>query len=292
MGSYSSSFVREGAVELRTTGTHPSKPNWITSHATVTELTIPEVERLWCRFQQLGCNEDGVLEVEVLKRPPASSDVFARNILDSFVGTDNRLIEFRTFLNAMKWAEQSDIYDKVRAVFNLLNRGEPVPKNVLQAVLRKTYTDDSEQEIERLTNVIMDQVDISKQGVMTADDFYQWVCETPKEIVTEILSFHIVPQELSPDASTGNPSIPTDSLLEQVAEKVYTRDWHLLLNQLGFTTADLQPFKQQFKSDVRRQVFEVLKAWRSKHAASATMDELGTALQQAGMTDIALKFFH
>lgn len=42
-------------------------------------VAIVEVDRLWLRFQQLGCNEDGVLELEVLDRPPASNNIFAKH---------------------------------------------------------------------------------------------------------------------------------------------------------------------------------------------------------------------
>jgi len=43
-------------------------------------VAIVEVDRLWIRFQQLGCNANGVLDREVLRRPPASSDIFAKNV--------------------------------------------------------------------------------------------------------------------------------------------------------------------------------------------------------------------
>ena len=43
-------------------------------------VSVVEVERLWQRFQQLGCNADGVLEMGALNRPPASTDIFAKNV--------------------------------------------------------------------------------------------------------------------------------------------------------------------------------------------------------------------
>lgn len=48
-------------------------------------MAIVEVDRLWLRFQQLGCNEDGVLELEVLERPPASNNVFAKHASISII---------------------------------------------------------------------------------------------------------------------------------------------------------------------------------------------------------------
>lgn len=41
--------------------TNPGQKDWITVHAELTGLSIVEVERLWTRFQQLGCNEEGII---------------------------------------------------------------------------------------------------------------------------------------------------------------------------------------------------------------------------------------
>ena len=43
-------------------------------------VAIVEVERLWHRFQQLGCTEEGELRPDVLDRPPASTDIFVKNV--------------------------------------------------------------------------------------------------------------------------------------------------------------------------------------------------------------------
>jgi len=56
-----------------------------TTNFTIVSVAIVEVERLWYRFQQLGCNEDGVLKSDVLTKPPASTDVFAKNVSSHFV---------------------------------------------------------------------------------------------------------------------------------------------------------------------------------------------------------------
>jgi len=44
-------------------------------------VAVVEVDRQWLRFQQLGCNEDGVLELEVLDRPPATNNTFAKQVM-------------------------------------------------------------------------------------------------------------------------------------------------------------------------------------------------------------------
>ena len=43
-------------------------------------VAIVEIERLWYRFKMLGCNDDGILTSEVLQRPPASEDIFVKNV--------------------------------------------------------------------------------------------------------------------------------------------------------------------------------------------------------------------
>ncbi len=41
-------------------------------------VTVVEVERLWLRFQQLGCNEQGLLTLDAITRPPISNDIFIK----------------------------------------------------------------------------------------------------------------------------------------------------------------------------------------------------------------------
>ena len=43
-------------------------------------VSIAEVERLWVRFQQMGCNDDGDLTEETIKKSSYSGDVFMRNV--------------------------------------------------------------------------------------------------------------------------------------------------------------------------------------------------------------------
>ena len=43
-------------------------------------VAIVEIERLWYRFKMLGCNDDGILTSDVLQRPPASEDIFVKNV--------------------------------------------------------------------------------------------------------------------------------------------------------------------------------------------------------------------
>ena len=44
-------------------------------------VAIVEVERLWFRFQQLGCNEEGILTAEIFRDPVIAQDVFMKNVI-------------------------------------------------------------------------------------------------------------------------------------------------------------------------------------------------------------------
>ena len=43
-------------------------------------VAIVEVERLWLRFQQLGCNSDGVLQAADVNKSTITKDIFAKNV--------------------------------------------------------------------------------------------------------------------------------------------------------------------------------------------------------------------
>lgn len=43
-------------------------------------VSIAETERLWLRFQQLGCNEDGEITETIAAKLAIQNDAFARNV--------------------------------------------------------------------------------------------------------------------------------------------------------------------------------------------------------------------
>lgn len=43
-------------------------------------MAVVEVERLWMRFQQLGCTENGVLPRQAIERPGLKDDLLATNV--------------------------------------------------------------------------------------------------------------------------------------------------------------------------------------------------------------------
>lgn len=50
--------------------TSTSQKDWITKHAELAELSIVETERLWNRFQQLGCDEAGMIHSSHISTEP------------------------------------------------------------------------------------------------------------------------------------------------------------------------------------------------------------------------------
>ncbi len=49
--------------------------------------------------------------------------------------------------------------------------------------------------------------------------------------------------------------IPTDGLLQQIADRAHRRDWHLLANKLHFTSSDISSFQNKHPRDAKEQVF-------------------------------------
>ena len=43
-------------------------------------VSIAEVERLWMRFQQIGCNHDGILTPEAVTKSALPNDMLTKNV--------------------------------------------------------------------------------------------------------------------------------------------------------------------------------------------------------------------
>lgn len=304
MGAYASGFAGDREQTLSSI-THPSRADWITAHAVATDLAVVEVDRLWLRFQQLGCNEDGVLELEVLDRPPASNNIFAKQILSSFVGRhgDREVITFETFLNALKWAEMTQEIDKIKAIFNLIHNGQPITKDILYKVLKRAYPDDTEESVRKLRDTMLHEMDDKQQGFITQFQFVQWVKKLPEDKVTSLLEFHIVPPEITQEAhrlfsrraeeqglgsSVPSRYVLSDAILEKIANKVQNKDWHLLSNKLHFTGQELEMFQRKTPYSVKDQVWDMLKAWKQREGSTyANPAVLYRALQECDMHEAA-----
>ncbi|KAK7113198.1 uncharacterized protein [Littorina saxatilis] len=321
MGVYSSSFVVTPQSSNAVSGySHPSKANWITAHAISTELSIAEVERLWLRFQQMGCNADGVLKPEAINTPALSSDVFMKNIMKYFKNPDGT-ITFETFLRALKWCETQDLRQKARGIFQMLNNGNPIPKDLFGKIMSRVYPNDRPEEVKRVTESFFKTVDKRNRGQLEENDFVETVMSLPTDSATSILNFHILPETMRenvhrelPEFSnrqsnvggyTPNPypspasmrppsmdqmgaQVPPDVVLREIAEKVHRRDWDMLANSLGFLSEDVENYRLQNPSSGSQQVLEMLKDWKMREGRQAQSHVLERALRDNGMTDASL----
>lgn len=313
MGVYSSAFaVDPQSSSAVSSYSHPSKANWITSHAIVTELSIAEVERLWLRFQQMGCNADGILTPDVINSPALSSDVFVKNILKYFKN-QNGLISFETFLKALKWCETQELREKARGIFQMLNNGNPIPKDLFEKIMSRVYPNYSQDEVKRVSEMFFKMVDKRKRGQLEENDFVQAVLGLPSDPLNNILNFHILPETMrekvhqslpefssrqaNPGGNTSyryNPTpgyegqIPSDGILREIAEKIHRKDWDLLANSLGFLASDVENYRLENPASSQQQVFAMLKDWRAKEGRQAQSHILERALRNNGMTEASL----
>ncbi|XP_059141601.1 ankyrin-3-like isoform X2 [Physella acuta] len=304
MGVYSSSFVIEPSSELAVCGfSHPSKANWVTAHAIATELSIAEVERLWLRFQQMGANKDGFLTQETLASSKLNSDVFIKNILKYFKSSDGK-ISFESFLRALKWSESQELEVKAKAIFQMLNSGNPIPRDIFQKILSKVYSTESEYEIYRITDILYNSLDSSKKGLIDEKDFVKAVLGLPRPKAQNILSFHILSDhmrdnvhknlpEFSSQAAFYTPSpqvsqIPSDNILREVAEKIHRKDWELVANRLSFFSEDIEHIKINNPNSSFNQAYRMLLDWKHREGENAKGSVLEKILRNAGMIEASL----
>uniref|UniRef100_A0A0B6ZKR0 Death domain-containing protein n=1 Tax=Arion vulgaris TaxID=1028688 RepID=A0A0B6ZKR0_9EUPU len=305
MGVYSSSFVIEPESEVAVSGfSHPSKPSWITAHAISTELSIAEVERLWLRFQQMGANQDGILTQEVLVSPKLSADVFTKNILKNFKSSDGN-ISFETFLRALKWCESQEMQAKIKAIFQMLNNGNPIPKDIFQKILQRLYPGDSDEQIKRTSNIFFKTVDKSNKGLLDENSFLRAVLDLPRAKTQNILNFHILPEQMRETVHRSLPEfssqadfyhsptpytsqVPSDIILKEVAEKIHRKDWDLVANRLGFFSDDIQSIRSNNPDNTYTQALQMLMNWKTREGDNARASTLEKILRNAGMIEASL----
>lgn len=318
MGQYASVFIVPSAKAINKV-THPSKANWITAHAIAAELSIAEVERLWIRFQQLGCNKDGELTDEAIRKSEFNSDVFMRNILRKYMDGTTKKITFENFLRALKWCEQAPIEDKVRAIFHMINNGNPVNPDLMVKILERVYPDDKGEPIQRIVTLFFQVMDKDQTGQIEEQGFVDGVKRIPGGTLEHVLGFQILPDEMKdrlhknlqefrsdsvarntatqPGGPARTPArltprrgkqIPSDTALREVAEKIWKKDWARVANKLGFFSQDVEEFRNASPNNPQHQVFKMLKEWRLRDGEEAYAEILEQALLDCGMTDAAI----
>ncbi|XP_005108101.2 ankyrin-3 [Aplysia californica] len=304
MGVYSSSFVVDPKSDVAVSGfSHPSKPNWITAHAVSTELSIAEVDRLWLRFRQMGANQDGVLTSEILSSPKLTGDVFVKNILKYFKGPDGH-VSFESFLKALKWCEGQEIQVKARAIFQMMNNGNPIPRDMFQKILTRIYPNETEAEIKRITDIFFKAVDTNRKGQIDETSFSHAVLGLPRANTQNILNFHILPEKMRENvhqslpefssqagfvsASPFESQMPSDTILKEVAEKIHRKDWDLVANRLGFFADDIDSIRANNPNSTFKQAQQMLLDWKMREGDNAKASTLERILRTTGMVEASL----
>ncbi|XP_064605860.1 uncharacterized protein LOC135470715 isoform X2 [Liolophura sinensis] len=270
-------------------------------------VAIPEVERLWQRFQQLGCDQNGVLSLTEPLPPHIEEDAFVRNILKSMKSQGGH-VSFQSFLMALKWIECESVEKKMRATFHLLNNGDPLDRSLLAKILKRVYPEDSDATISRLADVFLREMDTSRRGYISEDEFIDWVKKMPQETITQLMDFHILPYDISHQASEqlsefrdskhsnsrlgpsspSNRVIPPDKVLAQVSERICQRDWVLVGNKLGLQQKSMDEIISRFAGERQQQAYHMLLEWKRQYGELAYTSTLDKVLRSSSMTDVAL----
>ncbi|KAL4240729.1 hypothetical protein ACF0H5_001517 [Mactra antiquata] len=314
MGQFASLFIvpKDKAINKVT---NPGKPNWITAHAIAAELSIAEVERLWIRFQQLGCNRDGDLTEDAMKKSDYNGDIFMRNILRKYIPSDgSKKITFETYLRALKWCEQATLDDKIKAIFFMINNGQPINPDLLVKILERVYPQDKKESLQRIAEIFFQIMDPKGKGQIDEAGFKTGVRRLPQQTLETMLGFDILPnemkerlhknlQEFRSESAIANdqPSQhnarmtpargkqpPPDMALREVSEKIWKKDWVRVANKLGFFAQDVEEIQKAYPNNPQHQVYQMLKQWRERDGSEAQAVVLEQALLDCGMTDAAI----
>ncbi|PAA80817.1 hypothetical protein BOX15_Mlig001396g1 [Macrostomum lignano] len=328
MGNQIALITKSGSIQVGERS-NPSRADWITEHAVATGLSVVEVERLWLRFQQLGCTSEGLITNDVLrKRSIYSEDTFLRKFI-GYLRDDFRSdgkVTFQNFCNAMYWIEKATARDKLNAIFNYLNNGNPLDKDTVRQILPKIIENDSEQGYDRLADILMEQLAGSgtegggvnaAESYISQDSFVQYCLDSiPKSRLEALLAFNVIPRHVSDqarqeleraeadggrrqptqaaaapeaqvDAAEAVYTVPTDAQLAVVAQRASRRDYRLLGNKLGFYESDMNQIENLYRGDRFQQLYHMLIEWRKREGKAAYVITLQKVLQECLMPDIA-----
>lgn len=298
MGQYASNFTVPDKDAV-TKHTNPKKANWITVHAVSSELSIAEVERLWYRFQQLGCNENGEIPEADLQSLPIQDDAFSRNILKKFMV--NKKVTFENFVRGLKWCELSSVEEKVRGLFRMLYNSQPIPKAIFTKILERVYSQPQDkQNIGKTCDTIYKLMDPKNSGQIQEDGFVAGCMSLEEDMLESILDFQILPNymkeklhqnlpEFSSQTSQRTPGgdIPSDETLEDISARIYNKDLERLANKLGLVKDDIDEIRDIY-NERQEQAYQMLKKWKQREGPEAYSSVLEKALRSCGMGDAAM----
>ncbi|XP_072039297.1 uncharacterized protein [Amphiura filiformis] len=285
MGTVASNFPGDDGTILADI-IKPADDEWILKHAKECNVPEADVKALWVQFQELGCNENGLLQ----KDSVTNGDAMALKIFKEFPANINGEVAFQTFCNASRWYKNADTEARVRVAFCTLNSGQPLDQTILNEILAEVYQDSSQEVVERLGRVFMEQVDTKKQGFIDEDQFVNWIKNMPQDIIEATMDFNPTSEsdQKTNEESTSDVTV-TDNQLQVIANEASQQDWALLANKLGFTLEDVAEVSKKFPDKPQDQLHDILKQWQKAEAESATMSALEDILRDAGMTKVIEK---
>ncbi|XP_044135623.1 uncharacterized protein LOC122927648 [Bufo gargarizans] len=298
MGAYASKFHESGGTILLES-TDPSQSNWITAHAEICKMSIPEVQRCWSRFLMLDPDHNG----NVKRSTFWTKDELVKKLCQQIPIVNDEVITFQAYCSAVSWLSSAPQDSKIRGFFQTLT-SSTMTKESLKVLLSNLYPSEESKEIDDLCHLLLFEIDKKNKGEIDEDQFVSWVHSMPREQITSILNFPILPLEVTTASERELSSVPVnidledkwrirDDQLQHVASLMdrRKRDWRLLANNLGFLEKDCIFFEQN-NSMNRDKILDMLQVWRSSLGKQAQAQSLQKALKHTGNADIANDIFN
>ncbi|XP_039260657.1 uncharacterized protein LOC120336927 [Styela clava] len=194
MGAYSSAFVPEES-SLVSSAIKPSGPEWIVAHVNTCGVPVLKVQRCWHRFLQMGADRNGTLTPKA--KIHSSANRFVKQIIQLLPRNERGVVTFQVFLNACVWFEAAQAETKIKVIFYLMNRGQPVDANLFNRVIGHLYPGVSQTQLRELAESTVKQIDRKNQDKFDEEDFLKWVMEKPDDEMNNLLAFDILPPTLT-----------------------------------------------------------------------------------------------
>lgn len=195
-------------------------------------------------------------------------------------------LSFIVFLNFINWLEDANIDNKLKVVYAFVNNGDELDVVILSRLLKRIYSNKTEDEIKATAEFLMAQIDPESTGFVTESQFVENVKVNYSDYeLNELLTYDLIPTDLlesahmqqtlpgsninvDPNATVTSPNnnFPgnqltielTDDLLEKIARKAINKDWEKLAIKLGFLEYDVQSYKAKnrgYNYDTVKKIF-------------------------------------
>ncbi|XP_067946605.1 uncharacterized protein [Watersipora subatra] len=283
---------------LAKTVTNPKQKDWITKHATLTRFSIVEVERLWTRFKQLGCDENGVLDRKsILQMPRFKDNVLLRNMLLAMA--DGEQVYFHTFLNAMRWVNTASVDERTKAIFALFNNGSALTEDLFGKILKRIYPDKNEAALTLYVKTVFDSGSkaAGRPEDLTYENFLRLVHQLPSEQLSSILEFDVIPPHINLESKdkfspqlrarqdtsaakdlSEEAMVSLDSYSDLAAALASSPDWEAAMTALGFSDSQIDRIHMKY-SDSAAKIRALLKSWRNLQEEDATVGAMKASLR-------------